>query len=169
MAVFFDADGSDDPAEMAALVDLVLDDRAELVVGARPTAGMPAHQRLGTQFVSGLLRVGFGAAVTDLGPFRAIAWERLRELGMRDRAFGWTAEMQARALRCGMRVAEAPVGWRPGAGRSEISGTLRGSLRAGRDLTRAVVGQALGARLDRIRRPGGRRWRWAAALSWFSR
>ncbi len=164
VVVFLDAGGSDDPAEMDRLVDPVLREEAELALGVRRGRDrMPRHQRLGTALVAGLLGRCFGVRVSDLGPYRAIRWETLAGLGMRDRRFGWTAEMQARALRQGRALREVSVGWRPGAGRSTISGTVLGSLRAGRDLCLAVGIQAFAARAERIaaaaraRRPGASR------------
>lgn len=158
IVVFLDADGSDDPQEMARLVDPLLDDIADLVIGVRTgNEGMPWHQRTGTALLASLLGLCFGTRVTDLGPYRAIRWGTLRALQMRDEGFAWTAEMQARALRQRQRVLERPVRWRPGGGRSSISGTLRGSLRAGRDLSRAILVQAVASRWDRVkwaRRPG---------------
>jgi len=149
VVVFMDADGSDDPREMSRLVDPLFCD-ADLVVGVRTDAiRMARHQRLGTAFVARLLGICFDVEVKDLGPYRAIRWGELVALGMRDTRFGWTAEMQARALRQGRRIREVPVSWRPGGGRSEISGSLVGSLRAGRDLTLAVLGEAAGFWWDR--------------------
>lgn len=151
VVVFLDADGSDDPREMARLVDPLLDDAADLVIGVRTgTEAMPWHQRTGTALLASLLGLCFGTRATDLGPYRAIRWGTLRALQMRDDGFAWTAEMQARALRQRQRVLERPVRWRPGGGRSSISGTLRGSLRAGRDLTRAILVQAVASRWDRV-------------------
>ena len=159
--VFLDADGSDDPREMARLLDPLLRGEADLVIGVRQQRGrMPRHQRLGTSLIAGLLGVCFDTRVADLGPYRAIRWGTLAALGMRDRRFGWTAEMQARALRQRRRILEVPVGWRPGGGRSTISGSLRGSLRAGRDLSLAVLAQAIAARWDRAARWGEARGRW---------
>ena len=160
VVAFLDADGSDDPREVEWLVDPVLRGDADLAVGRRDTRGrMRFHQRLGTGFVCLLLRAGFRAPVHDLGPFRAIRFGPLLRLGMRDRAFGWTAEMQARALRAGMRVVEVSVSWRRGEGPSKISGTLRGTLRAGRDLTRHTVAQLVGNAWDRARSASRRRAR----------
>ena len=157
VVVFLDADGSDAPEEMARLVDPLLAHRAELVVGARVLRDrMLFHQRLGTRLVCALLRRGFGADVRDIGPFRAVRWDALATIAMRDRRYGWTAEMQARALRAGLRVREVPVSWRRGAGRSKISGTLAGTLRAGRDLVGCVLREAAGLRLDRMRRAARR-------------
>jgi len=152
VVVFLDADGSDAPGEMARLVDPLLRGAADLVVGRRvPEQRMLLHQQLGTQLVCALLRAGFGAPVSDIGPFRALRWSALALLDLRDRRYGWTAEMQARALRLGLRVLEVPVSWRRGTGRSKISGTVAGTLRAARDLVRCVLREAVGLRADRLR------------------
>jgi len=81
--------------------------------------------------VVGLIRLLFGFRYTDLGPFRAIRRASLAQLAMRDTNFGWTAEMQVKAVRRGLRVREVPVSYRPRLGQSKISGTVSGSLRAG--------------------------------------
>ena len=154
VVVFMDADGSDDPAEMSRLVDPVLEDRAELVVGCRrESSSMPLHQRLGTQLVCLLLSFGFGQSVRDLGPFRAAETKALAALALKDRAYGWTAEMQARALRFGLEVLEVEVSWRPGLGRSEITGSWRGVLRAARDLIGCSVREIAVFRFERKKPP----------------
>jgi glycosyltransferase involved in cell wall biosynthesis len=137
VVAFLDGDGSDDPAELPAVLAPILEAGADLVVGSRvrgrvaPGALTPA-QRLGNRLATGLLAAAWGARFTDLGPFRAIGWGALASLGMRDRDFGWTVEMQARALRAGLRCVEVPVSCRPRrAGRSKVAGTVRGSIAAG--------------------------------------
>jgi hypothetical protein len=85
------------------------------------------------------MRVLFGHRYTDLGPFRAIRYRSLLELGMCDRDYGWTVEMQIRALRHKLRVVEVPVRYRPRIGVSKISGTLRGSLLAGYKITTTIL------------------------------
>ncbi|MEM7411437.1 MAG: glycosyltransferase family 2 protein [Myxococcota bacterium] len=152
---FCDADGSDDPRELDRLLRPLLNGRAGLVVGCRPHARMPRHQSLGTRFVCALLSLGFSTPVSDLGPFRAIRADTLRALALRDRGFGWTAEMQARALRFGVPVREVPVGWRAGGGHSEITGTWRGVYRAGRDLLRHTLREILAAKRDAWHRGPG--------------
>lgn len=150
VVAYLDADGSDDPRELPRVLDPVVHGIADLVVGRRQLEGrMPPHQRLGTAFVCAVLSAGFGRRVRDLGPFRALRASTLAELGMRDRAFGWTAEMQARALRFGLGYREVPVSWRPGAGRSEITGTWRGVARAAFGLTVHSLRQILAAWLER--------------------
>jgi hypothetical protein len=98
---------------------------------AEPGALLP-HQRFGNRVATTLVRWIYGRRYTDLGPFRAIRAESLQELKMRDRNYGWTVEMQVRALQCGLRVLEIPVryGVRV-AGENKVSGNLRASLQAG--------------------------------------
>ncbi len=137
IVAFLDADGSDDPAELSALLAPILEDRADLVVGSRvlgerePGALTPV-QTFGNRLASVLLRTLFGMRATDLGPYRAIRWAALERLRMRDRDYGWTVEMQARAARARLRTVEVPVRARSRqAGRSKVAGTLRGALGAG--------------------------------------
>jgi len=135
--VFLDADHSDDPHDLPALMVPLVRGEAELVVGSRvrgqrePGAFTPV-QAFGNWLAPGLLRLLWGVRTTDLGPFRAVRWAPLAALGMRDRDFGWTVEMQARAARAGLRALEVPVRYRRRRfGRSKIAGTLVGSTRAG--------------------------------------
>lgn len=136
IVLFLDADGSDDPSEAGAVLQPILDGRADLVVGSRvlgrsdPGALTP-HARFGNGLATRLLALLYGARYTDLGPFRAIRYEALLRLRMRDRDFGWTVEMQIKAARQGLRHVEVPVRYRRRVGRSKISGTLGGSVRAG--------------------------------------
>ena len=136
IVAFMDADGSDDPSQLGALLAPIVAGRADLVVGSRvpgerEPGSLTLAQRFGNRLAAALLRGLFGLAATDLGPFRAIRWEALESLRMRDRDFGWTVEMQARAARAGLRVLEVPVRYRRRVGRSKISGTVRGVLGAG--------------------------------------
>lgn len=134
---FLDADGSDDPAELPALLAPLAAGAADLVVGSRvlgaPEPGsLTAVQAFGNRLAAALLAALWGARVSDLGPFRAVRWSALERLGMRDRDYGWTVEMQARALAAGLVVTEVPVRHlRRAAGRSKVSGTLRGAAGAG--------------------------------------
>lgn len=133
--VFMDADRSDDPALIPDLCRPLLEGRADLVIGSRsmgraePGSLLP-HQRLGNAFACGLIGLLYGHRYSDLGPFRAITVAALNRIRMRDTGFGWTVEMQVRAIRSGLRVVEIPVPYRPRIGTSKISGTFSGSLRA---------------------------------------
>lgn len=135
VVVFLDGDYSDHPEEMPALL-AAIESGADLVIGSRtlgksePGALLP-QARAGNFVACLLIRLLYGHRYTDLGPFRAIRWDACRRLGMRDRDFGWTCEMQVKALRAGLRVVEVPVSYRRRVGVSKITGTLPGTLRAG--------------------------------------
>jgi glycosyltransferase involved in cell wall biosynthesis len=133
VAVFLDGDGSQCPEELPRVLAPVLGGAADLVLGARRHGGEhPLHARVGTRLVAVFIAVRYGVRLTDLGPFRAIRVELLRRLGMRDRAFGWPVEMVVKAAALRARIAEVEVTQAPRAGgRSKVSGTLTGSLRAG--------------------------------------
>jgi glycosyltransferase involved in cell wall biosynthesis len=134
--LFMDADGSDDPAEIPLLLEPIAAGRADLVIGSRalgtvePGALTP-QQRFGNGLATRLIALIYHHRYTDLGPFRAIRREMLERIDMRDRRYGWTVEMQIRALQVGARVAEVPVSYRRRVGRSKISGTVTGVIKAG--------------------------------------
>lgn len=134
--VFLDGDGSDDASRLPGLLAPILAAEADLVIGSRRLGGreagaQPWHAVLGTRLCVGLMNALVGTRATDLGPFRVITVPALRSLGMRDRDYGWTVEMQIRAVRQGLRTVEVPVPQRRrSAGRSKVSGTLRGTLGA---------------------------------------
>ncbi len=145
IVAFVDADHSDDPADLPAVLAPLVEDRAELVIGSRvlgrcePGALTPV-QRFGNRLATVLMAALFGVRFTDLGPFRAVRWEALERLAMRDRGYGWTVEMQARTARLRLRSAEVPVRYRPRAsGRSKVSGTLRGSIAAGATIIQTIL------------------------------
>ncbi|HEX7140207.1 MAG TPA: glycosyltransferase family 2 protein, partial [Vicinamibacterales bacterium] len=132
--VFMDADGSDDPAELPAVIAPILRGEADLVIGTRllvePGALTP-QQRFGNWLATRLISLLHRHRYADLGPFRAIRRDLLDRIGMRDRRYGWTVEMQIRALQLGARVVEVPVHYRKRVGRSKISGTVTGVIKAG--------------------------------------
>jgi glycosyltransferase involved in cell wall biosynthesis len=133
---FLDADHSDHADELALLLAPIVEGSADLVVGSRALGAREAgallpQQRFGNALAAFLIRRLYGATVTDLGPFRVIRWDALVKLGMIDRNYGWTAEMQVKALKQGLRYAEVPVSYRRRVGRSKIAGTVRGTLGAG--------------------------------------
>jgi glycosyltransferase involved in cell wall biosynthesis len=135
--VFMDADGSDFPGEVDLLIEPIAGDRVDLVIGSRELGNaemgsLSPHQRLGNRFAVFLVSVFFGHAYSDIGPFRAIRRSSLDRLEMRDTNFGWTMEMQIKAIQRGLRIAEIPVTYRKRtAGQSKISGNLWGSIAAG--------------------------------------
>jgi glycosyltransferase involved in cell wall biosynthesis len=152
--VFLDGDGSDDPREIPDLLDCMQARALDLVIGSRVLGGARSDcltplQRFGNALTCTLVRWFFGSSFTDLGPFRVIRREALERLSMCDPDFGWTIEMQVKAAQRGLRVAELPVSSRPRlAGRSKVSGTLRGSWNAGR----RILGYVLAAKLNELRR-----------------
>jgi len=139
VVVFMDADRSDDATEITALLDPIVRGEADLVVGSRtlgesePGALLP-QARFGNWLATTWIRHWYGFRYTDLGPFRAVRFDALERLALRDRDWGWTIEMQVRALQEGLRVTEVPVRYRRRVGQSKISGTLAGSFRAGRKI-----------------------------------
>lgn len=150
--LFMDGDGSDDPADARALLSTLIDRDLDLVVGSRvlgqaePGALTPV-QRFGNLLTTTLVRILFGVGYTDLGPHRAITREALARLEMADPDFGWTIEMQVKAAQQGMRIAEIPV--RRGnrrAGKSKVSGDLKGSFLAGK----RILGYVLAAKLREL-------------------
>jgi glycosyltransferase involved in cell wall biosynthesis len=134
---FMDCDGSLDPGELPRVAAPVKRGEADLCLGARrASAGAwPWHARLANRLLAVELRRRCDVALTDLGPTRAAPREALLELGLRDRRFGWPLEMVLKAAAAGWRVTEVPVGYRERAGgRSKVSGSVRGTLRAVRDM-----------------------------------
>jgi hypothetical protein len=135
VVVFLDGDYSDHPEELPRLLDAIAAG-ADLVIGSRmlgtvePGALLP-QARIGNALACILIRMFYGHRYTDLGPFRAIRWEALRRLDMQDTNFGWTAEMQVKAVRKRLAISEVPVSYRRRVGVSKITGTLSGALKAG--------------------------------------
>ncbi|HEX9924012.1 MAG TPA: glycosyltransferase family 2 protein [Anaerolineae bacterium] len=134
--LFIDGDYSCLPAEMSALLQPLREERADLVIGSRELGyiapgAMPPHQRFGNWLMARLMRSLYGLPLTDLGPYRAIRRKLLTSLAMREMTFGWPTEMTVKAARRQARIVEVPVSWLPRrAGRSKISGTLKGTILA---------------------------------------
>jgi glycosyltransferase involved in cell wall biosynthesis len=138
---FMDADASFDPAELPAVADPVVAGTADLVLGARTPSGgaWPWHARLANRVLAAELRRRTGVALTDLGPMRAARRAALLGLDLRDRRSGWPLEMVLRADRAGWRIDEVPVSYRPRVGRSKVTGTVRGTVRAVADMSRLLA------------------------------
>lgn len=135
---FMDCDASLDPAELPALVAPVAAGRADLVLGARRPSGRgawPLHARAANAILARQLRRRAGVQVRDLGPMRAARREDLVVLGIEDRRFGWPLEMVLRASRAGWVIEELPVAYLPRVGKSKVTGTVRGTVRAVRDMS----------------------------------
>lgn len=134
--VFVDGDYSDYPQEMYALVEPILRDDVDMVIGSRAlgdleSGSMQPQQIFGNWLATSLIKLFYNYHFTDLGPFRAIKWSKLLEMEMVDRDFGWTVEMQVKAAKMKFKCMEVPVSYRKRIGVSKISGTIRGTVLAG--------------------------------------
>jgi len=134
--VFLDGDYSDFPEEMHKLVNPILNDDVDFVVGARVEAlrekgSMTLPQIFGNKLATTLMKLFFNSRFKDLGPFRAIKYDKLLQLNMEDKTYGWTVEMQLKALRQNLSYTEVPVRYRNRIGVSKVSGTLKGAIFAG--------------------------------------
>lgn len=142
VVAFMDADGSLDPADLDRVAAGVLTGRADLALGARrPTEGgaWPLHARVANRALVAELRRRCGVRLRDLGPLRVARREQLLGLGVVDRRFGWPLEMVLRAARAGWRLEEVEVAYRPRVGRSKVTGTWRGTIRAVQDMRRVLA------------------------------
>ncbi len=136
IVVFLDGDYSDHPGELPLLVNPIAAGDADMVIGSRARGlrergALSPQQQVGNRIACTALRLLYRVRYTDLGPFRAIRWETLQALGMQDRNYGWTVEMQIKAARGGVAYHEVPVSYRQRIGVSKVSGTIRGSVGAG--------------------------------------
>ena len=136
IVVYLDGDYSDYPEEIDLLVEPILKDEVDFTVGSRmilkeSRKALLPQARYGNMLAVFLIRMFFGYKFTDLGPFRAIRYESLQAIGMRDKNFGWTVEMQIKAIQKGLRIREIPVRYRMRIGVSKITGTVSGTLKAG--------------------------------------
>ena len=134
--VFIDGDYSDYPEELDKLVKPILEQDIDLVIGARTKelrepGSMTPQQVFGNKLATFLMKVLFGANFTDLGPFRAIKYDRLIQLQMEDKTYGWTVEMQLKAIRKKLKYTEVPVRYKKRIGVSKVSGTVKGTIFAG--------------------------------------
>ena len=140
-----DADGSFDPLDLEIVTGPVRDDSIDLMLGRRApkTQGAwPAHARLGNMVLSAELRRRVGVPLHDLGPMRAVRREGLLALDLQDRRFGYPLEMVMRASAAGWRIGEAPVPYYPRTGKSKVTGTVGGTVKAVRDMRRVLASYA---------------------------
>ncbi len=136
IVVFLDGDYSDYPEQLTTIVQPIIEENIDFVIGARvkelrEPGAMTPQQIFGNWLATNLMRVFFGAKFTDLGPFRAIKYEKLVALKMTDTTYGWTVEMQLKVLKQKMSYIEIPVNYRNRIGTSKVSGTVKGSIFAG--------------------------------------
>jgi hypothetical protein len=154
---FADADGSDDLTKLCELITPIAKGEADFVIEKRMPVEPQAlshQQRFGNWLAASLIRLFWGYSFGDLGPMRAIQWKSLSALSMTDQNFGWTVEMQIRALKTGLRIQEYPLPYRKrAAGRSKVSRTLRGSVKAGVKILWVIFREAF---VNRKHRPDKR-------------
>lgn len=134
--VFLDGDYSDYPEQLTEIIDPIITKDVDLVIGARvkelrESGSMTPQQVFGNWLATFLMKLFFGARFTDLGPFRAIKYKKLLDLNMQDKTYGWTVEMQLKALKQKLSYVEIPVKYRNRIGVSKVSGTVKGSIFAG--------------------------------------
>ncbi len=136
IVVFLDGDYSDHPEEMGIVVAPILEEEVDMVIGSRALGNlekgsMQVQQVFGNWLATTLIKAFYKYEFTDLGPFRAVKYDKLVALNMQDPNFGWTVEMQVKAAKMGFKTKEVPVNYRKRIGVSKISGTLKGTLLAG--------------------------------------
>ena len=136
IVVFLDGDYSDYPEELTKLIDPILSNTVDFVIGARvpelrETGSMTPQQIFGNKLATVLMKLFFGSKFTDLGPFRAIKYTTLVDLAMQDKTYGWTVEMQLKVLRKRISYMEIPVRYKNRIGVSKVSGTVKGTIMAG--------------------------------------
>lgn len=136
IVVFIDADYSDFPDEMRHLIKPVTDQGYDLVIGSRALGkrqkgSMTIPQVFGNWLATHLLKWLYQVKFTDLGPFRAIRFDKLLQINMQDTTYGWTVEMQLKAAKYGLKSTEVPVNYRKRIGHSKVSGTVKGTIMAG--------------------------------------
>lgn len=142
--VLLDGDAADDPDDLPRLLEPLLNDEADLVVGSRTLGSrepgsMTVQQVLGNRLAAWLMRNIYGVLVSDMGPFRAIRRSDLLALDMQEMTYGWSVEMMVKAARAGYRYREVPVRYHRRIGASKVGGTLRGSLEAGWHIISTVL------------------------------
>ena len=136
IVVFLDGDHSDYPEQMEDLIQPIVEDKADLVIGSRALGqkekgSMTPQQVFGNWLATFLIKQLYRVRFTDLGPFRAIRYGSLLTINMQDRTYGWTVEMQLKAAKLNLRTMDVPVDYRQRIGVSKVSGTLRGTIGAG--------------------------------------
>ena len=136
IVVFLDGDYSDYPEQLTELVAPIINQNIDFVIGTRieklrESGSMTPQQIFGNWLATFLMKLFFGATFTDLGPFRAIKYHKLLDLKMQDKTYGWTVEMQLKALKQKLSYVEIPMKYRNRIGVSKVSGTVKGSILAG--------------------------------------
>lgn len=136
IVVFLDADFSDYPEQMPLLIEPILQENYDLVIGSRALGerekgSMTIPQVFGNWLATNLITLFYNEHFTDLGPFRSIKYSKLLEIDMQDKTFGWTVEMQVKAAKAGLKCTEVAVNYKARIGQSKVSGTVKGTIFAG--------------------------------------
>ena len=154
IVLFIDADGSDSPEEWPSLVRPIIEGNYDLVIGSREASKetLLPHQRFGNWLATRLLYLVYSTKFTDLGPFRAIKFDAFKKIQMSDRDYGWTVQMQIKALRHNLKCTEVPVsyGKRKG-GQSKVAGSIEGSLKAGVKILYLVFAELISSWMENFR------------------
>ncbi|MEO1588667.1 MAG: glycosyltransferase family 2 protein [Bacteroidota bacterium] len=144
IVVFLDGDYSDYPEELPKLAAPIIEGQAQMVIGSRALGNrergaLTPQQVFGNWLATRLLKLIYGASFTDLGPFRAIRFEDLLAIDMKDQTYGWTVEMQVKAAKYGLTSTEVPVNYRKRIGISKVSGTVKGTIMAGYKIIWTII------------------------------
>jgi len=136
IVVFLDADFSDYPEEMPLLINPIIAENYDMVIGSRAlgnreSGSMTIPQIFGNWLATNLIKLLYRESFTDLGPFRSIKYEQLLAINMVDKTFGWTVEMQVKAAKNKLKCTEVPVNYKTRIGKSKVSGTVKGTIMAG--------------------------------------
>ena len=148
IVVFLDADYSDDPSKLSRIVSPIIKNKADMVIGSRTLGkaekgALLLRADIGNRLAILLIQLFWKFRYTDIGPFRAIRKSKLDMLKMQDQNFGWTVEMQIKAVKKGLRISEVPVDYRKRIGKSKISGTIKGSIAAGFIILKTIFKEVL--------------------------
>lgn len=143
IVVFLDADYSDYPEELPKVVQPIIGDDCDLVIGSRAhgnkeRSSMTPQQVFGNWLATKLIKIFYKVEFTDLGPFRAIKYDALNKINMQDKTYGWTVEMQVKAAKQGMKCKEVPVNYKVRIGKSKVSGTIKGTVLAGYKIIKTI-------------------------------
>jgi glycosyltransferase involved in cell wall biosynthesis len=158
IVVFLDGDYSDRPNELPLLLAPILEGRADITIGSRLgkhsiSGALPWHAAFGNRLAAFMIRVLYGLAISDLGPFRAARADVLRQLDLQEQTYGWAVEMILKGALSGFRIVEVPVSYYPRIGNSKISGTLRGTVGAAWFILSLIVRYYFGRRRAGMPRP----------------
>ena len=146
--VFMDGDYSDYPEEINLLVEPIINDQYDFVIGSRilgkrEKGALPLQSRAGSIVAGFLIKLFWGQKYTDLGPFRAIKFDDLLKLKMKDKWYGWTVEMQIKAVKKKLRIKEVPVSYRKRIGKSKVTGTIKGTIMASTIILKTIFSELL--------------------------